>query len=219
MFCHGTCPGISISPIYYNDSGYPNMQGATNSKLADVDGVCVAPTIVELAPGQPWTGVAAEVVNGAGRRAVPGALVSPPVSPPVNETQQQLENMGCVRFGVRPCSASKASQRWRLLEGVKPGDGQPTTIKSAIEHNATCMQNENGGKISVNFRGNTDGAYGGCKSKLIGPDGCKSLPTQLFNGSNSCDYDQARQNPSPLLPCCLPVSQHSLRACSGSPGR
>jgi hypothetical protein len=21
VFCHGTCPGISISPIYYNDSG------------------------------------------------------------------------------------------------------------------------------------------------------------------------------------------------------
>ena len=30
VFCHGNCPGISISPIYYNDSGAPNMQGATN---------------------------------------------------------------------------------------------------------------------------------------------------------------------------------------------
>jgi hypothetical protein len=49
VFCHGTCPGISISPIYYNDSSPPNMQGGTNDKLQNADGVCVAPTIVQLA--------------------------------------------------------------------------------------------------------------------------------------------------------------------------
>ena len=38
------------------------MQGGTNDKLRNADGVCVAPTIVKLAPGAQWTGVAADVV-------------------------------------------------------------------------------------------------------------------------------------------------------------
>lgn len=121
---------------------------------------------------------------------MPGALVAPAVSPPVNETK--TNQAPCVRFQARACNATKASQRWTLLPGVKPGDGQPTTVKSAVKRNATCMQVENGAKISVNFDSNTNGAHGGCKSKLAGPDGCKSLPhANGFNGSNYCDYDQA----------------------------
>ena len=191
VFCHGNCPGISISPIYYNDSGAPNMQGATNSMLHTADGVCVAPTIVQLAAGAQWTGVAADVVQNAGRRTSPGALVAPAVSPPVNTSEEQSQHP-CVRFGARTCDSAKASQKWQLLSGVKPGDGQPTTIKSAILHNATCMQVENGGKISVDYVTNTNSAHGGCKSKLSGPDGCKSLPpANGYNGTNQCDYDQA----------------------------
>ena len=167
------------------------MQGATNNKLQNAAGVCVAPTIVELAPGAQWTGVAADVVQNAGRRTSPGELVAPAVSPPVNKSQEQSQH-SCVRFGVRTCDSAKASQKWKLLSGVKPGDGQPTTIKSAILHNATCMQVENGAKISVNYDSNTNGAHGGCKSKLSGPDGCKTLPpANGYNGTNACDYDQA----------------------------
>ena len=151
------------------------MQGGPNDKLHNAAGVCVAPTIVQLQPGTQWTGVAADVVRSAGRRAVPGALVAPGVSPPVNTTQERSQ-ASCVRFEARTCDATKASQKWHLMSGVKPGDGKPTTIKSAIEHNATCMQVENGAKISVNYDSNTNGAHGGCKSKLSGPDGCKSLP-------------------------------------------
>ena len=167
------------------------MQGATNSKLHNAAGVCVAPTIVQLAPGAQWTGVAADVVENAGRRTTPGALMAPAISPPVNKSQEQSQQP-CVRFAARTCDASKASQRWHLLSGVKPGDGKPTTIKSAIVRNATCMQVENGAKISVNYDSNTNGAHGGCKSKLSGPDGCKMLPAPNgYNGTNACDYDQA----------------------------
>ena len=142
VFCHGNCPGISMSPIFFNDSGKPNMQGATNSKVSskvlpvccasarivsktvpvravylslklhNTQGVCVAPTIVELAPGAAWSGVAAEVVQAAGRRAVPGLLVAPAVSAPVNTTQNRLDLTGCVRFGARTCDPSKPSQKW-----------------------------------------------------------------------------------------------------------
>jgi hypothetical protein len=186
VFCHGTCPGISISPIYYNDSGAPNMQGATNSKLHNAAGVCEAPLIVKLAPGQPWTGVAADVVAAAGKRPVPGPLVAPVVSPPVNKSQEQQQH-SCVRFSARPCEGSDA-QKWHLMNGVSPGDGKPTTIKSAVKKNATCMQVNNGAKISVNLDANTNGAHGGCKSKLIGPDGCKSLPVPGgYNGQCFCN--------------------------------
>jgi hypothetical protein len=193
------------------------MQGGTNDMLHNAEGVCVAPTIVQLAPGAQWTGVAADVVSTAGRRATPGPLVAPAVSPPVNKTVEQTQH-ACVRFAARTCDATKASQKWQLMSGVKPGDGKPTTIKSAIPKNATCMQVENGAKISVNYDSNTNGAHGGCKSKLSGPDGCKVLPpadganprhthdsifhhrfhetVRVFgfagyNGTNACDYDQA----------------------------
>lgn len=74
----------------------------SNDKLRDANGVCVAPTVVQLAPGEPWTGVAADVVQKAGRRETPGALVAPAVSPPVNKTQED-QQQACVRFGARTC--------------------------------------------------------------------------------------------------------------------
>ena len=39
----------------------------------------------------------------------------------------------CLRFGVQPCVAGKASQQWELDSGAKPGDGQPTQVKSAVK--------------------------------------------------------------------------------------
>ena len=129
--------------------------------------------------------------DSAGRRAAPGPLVAPAVSPPVNETHD-VQQQSCVRFDARPCDPANDAQKWVLMSGVKPGDGKPTTIKSAIKQNATCIQAENGAKLSCNYDGNTNGAHGGCKSKLMGPDGCKALPVPNgFNGSNACDYDQA----------------------------
>ena len=68
-----------------------------------MNGVCIAPTIVKLASGQPWTGTAAEVVAAAGRRSIPGPLVAPVVSPPVNTTQNNLDTQTCQKFGALPC--------------------------------------------------------------------------------------------------------------------
>ena len=92
------------------------------------------------------------------------------------------------------CDPAKDAQKWSIMSGVKPGDGKPTTIKSAIKRNATCIQAENGAHLSCNFDGNTNGAHGGCKSKLMGPDGCKALPAPNgFNGSNACDYGASQR--------------------------
>lgn len=184
-----------MSPIYYNNSNPPNMQGATNSKLHDADGVCTGPTIVQLQPGQSWSGIAADVVQTAGRRATPGQLTVPVLSSPINKTQNQLDTEACIRFAALPCKDGKPSQRWILSPGAKPGDGKATTIKSAVPNNATCMQVNNNGfgnKITVNILENTNGAHGGCASKAAGPDGCKPLPIKPFDPeSNGCDYDQA----------------------------
>ena len=38
---------------------------------------------------------------------------------------------------------------------------------SSGAQNATCMQVENGAKISVNYDSNTNGAHGGCKSSKV----------------------------------------------------
>ena len=43
----------------------------------------------------------------------------------------------------------------------------------------------------MDYDSNMNGAHGGCRSKLIRPDGCKSLPPlNGYNGSNSCDVSQ-----------------------------
>ena len=176
------------------------MQGATNDKLHNADGVCIAPTIVKLAPGEPWPSVAADVVASAGRRSLPlPPLVAPALSPPVNATENQMNTAGCVKFAARPCDASKLSQRWTLSPGVKPGDGKPTIVKSAIKNNASCWQANNGGfgtTLTCDYFLNTDGAHGGCPSKTAGPDGCKPLPTTPYDPedkTHQCAYDQAFQ--------------------------
>ena len=58
---------------------FENNQTLVTKQLPQEVPTQVTPTIVELARGQPWTGVAAEVVEAAGRRAVPGPLVAPAV--------------------------------------------------------------------------------------------------------------------------------------------
>ena len=156
--------------------------------------------------------------------------MAPAVSPPVNKTQEQSQQ-SCVRFAARTCDATKPSQKWHLMSGVKPGDGKPTTIRSSIPRNATCMQVENGAKISADYDSITNGAHGGCKSKLSGPDGCKSLPPlNGYNGTNACDYDQAFVfNANGTVALCKTTSnmplrvmyEHILTAClrlQGTPG-
>ena len=194
VFCHGGSGGITVDGIYMNDSGLPSLQGATNMKLRNGDGVCVLPNTTVLAPGEAWSGVAAEVVAQAGRRLVDlPPLVVPALTAAVNESANNAYMADlCVRFAALPCVAGKASQRWHLMSGVKPGDGKPTTIRSAIPRNATCIQVENGARISDDYDSITNGAKGGCKSELSGPDGCKTLPpADGYNGTNACDYDQA----------------------------
>merc|ERR1711920_487359 len=118
-------------------------------------------------------------------------------SPPINLTQEHLDTVPCIRFKARPCDASKDSQKFKLLPGVKPGDGQPTTVKSAIKHNASCWQARNGGfgnGITCDKFYNENGAKGGRPSKEMDADGCKPVPTLPYdphNQSMSCMYDQA----------------------------
>ena len=63
MASTGNCPGIEMSPIYYNDSSPPNMQGGTNDQLHDANGVCQAALIVKLAPGQCYTVIIINIIN------------------------------------------------------------------------------------------------------------------------------------------------------------
>ena len=190
VFCHGSCPGISVSPIYYNDSGTPNMQGATNNKLHDKNGVCVAPTIVALAPGAQWSGVAADVVANAGRRSAPlPPAVVPALSPPVNETANNLAKVGCVKFAARACDKSKPSQRWHLSPGVKAGDGKPTGMRSAVPRNASCVQASNcgvGTKLTCDFFLNSEASSGG-SAQGLDANGCKPLVNVT---EDSCGFNQ-----------------------------
>ena len=189
-----------MTPIYYNDSGFPSLQGATNHNLKNADGVCIAASFIELGPGEPWTGTAADVVSTAGRRAEIPPPVAPALSPPVNKTANDAHRTSCVRFAARRCDAARQSQKWLLSPGVEPGDGQPTNVKSAIERNATCWQAQNGGfgtKISCDFDNNVNGAHGGCTipgpAGKPGGDACRPLPnaSALQSMGASCEGSQA----------------------------
>lgn len=194
VFAHGNCPGISVNPVFYNDSSPPSLEGATNNGLRDADGVCVAATIVKLEDGQRWTGTAADVVINAGRRE--GSLpppIPPKLSPPVNDSANNLQLRACVRFAARLCNASKPSQRWILSAGVTPGDGRPTSVRSAVPRNASCWQANNcgyGSSLSCDVDRNTNGAHGG--SPIPGStDGCKALPNATSNLTDHCAHNQA----------------------------
>ena len=197
VFAHGDSPGISVTPVYYNDSGLPSLEGATNHNLRNAAGVCIAATIVKLQPGQDWSGTAAEVVANAGRRTAIPTPVAPPLSPPINATANALNLLGCVRFAARSCDSAKQSQKWLMSSGVKPGDGQPTNVKSAIPQNASCWQANNGGfgnHISCDFDYNINGAHGGCEipgaSGKPGGDACRPLPnaSAIESGATDGDY-------------------------------
>ena len=147
-----------------NESGLPNLQGATNMKLHDGHGVCITPNVSTLSAGESWTGLAAEVVAQAGRRTAAvdsllPSLATPGITPPVNDSKD-TEYMAdlCVRFAALPCVEGKLSQHWVLSDGVAPGDGDkgwhPTTIRSALssDGNHSCWAVDNcgwGGKIEV----------------------------------------------------------------------
>ena len=80
VFCHGGSGGITVDGIYMNATGRPTLQGATNNKIRDDQGVCIEPTMETLGGGESWSGVAAAVVASAGRRAGPlPPLVAPPL--------------------------------------------------------------------------------------------------------------------------------------------
>eukprot|EP01052_Picozoa_sp_SAG31_P058687 SAG31_NODE_18070_length_648_cov_0.542805_1_plen_187_part_10 len=142
-----------------NDSGKPRLQGATNMKLKNADGVCVLPREQTLTHGEDWSslGVAAQVIAQAGRRS--GVNIPPPVipmlTPPVNDTADSDYAADlCVRFGALPCVEGKMSQRWALSTGSKPGDGSATTIRSAVSNgtNHSGWSTDNcgwGGSIGV----------------------------------------------------------------------
>ena len=180
VFAHGNSPGITVTPLYYNDSEYPSLEGATNHHISDSNGVCVAPSIYKLKAGAQWSGVAADVVRNAGvRSGTLPPLATPALSPPVNKTAENAQLQSCIRFAARKCDAAKQSQRWLLTAaGVKPGDGNPTGVKSAILQNASCWQANNcgfGSRITCDKDYNTNGAHGGSPIPHS-DDGCKGLP-------------------------------------------
>jgi hypothetical protein len=57
VFAHGNSPGITVNPVYYNDSGYPSLEGATNMHVSDSNGVCTAAGIYQLEEGAQWSDV------------------------------------------------------------------------------------------------------------------------------------------------------------------
>eukprot|EP00039_Didymoeca_costata_P028580 m.21525 g.21525 ORF g.21525 m.21525 type:complete len:848 (-) comp7175_c0_seq1:170-2713(-) len=191
VFAHGNCPGINVSPLYYNDSSPPNLQGATNNRLMDADGVCRGPMFVNISDGDPWPATAAEVVANAGRRAGPlPPLQAPPLSPPVNQTKDQMDTIPCPRFAARPCNPTNPAQQWILNPGVKPGDGQPTGVKSAVPENPSCWQSNNcgvGPSITCNEVDNNHDV------PVKYPDGCKPLPNATIIQKDNCAHNQAFQ--------------------------
>ena len=114
VFCHGGSGGITVDGIYMNDSGLPNLQGATNMKLHDEKGVCIMPNVSTLAAGEDWSGSAAEVVAQAGRRTaavdslLPTLTTPPTLTPPVNDSKDNAYMADlCVRFAALPCVEGK----------------------------------------------------------------------------------------------------------------
>jgi hypothetical protein len=175
------------------------MQGGTNMKIKQQNGVCIEPTEVTLGEGDVWTGVAAQVVARAGRRR---GVVPPPanepepiaVSPPINDTKinEYIHDL-CVHFAALPCNTSKPSQRWILSDQMyRPGqDSQPTTIRSVSvkQTNASCWTTNNcgwGGAIAVFGEGSSPKA-----------EACQPLPPAGWQPNASahggCDdtYPQA----------------------------
>ena len=185
VFCHGECPGITISPVFYNDSKPPFFEGGTNNALHNADGVCGAPVLVKLQPGQQWPPVAAEVVANAGRRSPPPEALPPALSPPVNKTQSSIAMQQCARFAALPCNSNQDSQRWILTSGPTPGGGgNITSVRSAVKRNASCWEANDGGygaSITCNKVDNNN--YGGGDSV----DGCKPLPNGTENVKESWD--------------------------------
>ena len=207
VFCHGGSGGITVDGIYMNDSGLPNLQGATNMKLHDEKGVCIMPNVSTLAAGEDWSGSAAEVVAQAGRRTaavdslLPTLTTPPTLTPPVNDSKDNAYMADlCVRFAALPCVEGKLSQRWALSDGVKPppsGGGSsddgwhPTTIRSALSNgtNHSCWVVDNcgwGGKVEVTVQAQAQ------------PSTCLPLPPAGYHVPNasahgSCDgaYPQA----------------------------
>lgn len=137
VFGHGSCPNIVATDLWLNDSSLPNLQGATNNNLQDVNGTCTAPIFNRPPAGQVWAewpAEAQEIVDNAGKRAgaaVPAAPAVPAQTP--NVPAKPPAGGSCLRFGALPCVAGKASQRWILDAGSNPGDGKPTKVKSAVK--------------------------------------------------------------------------------------
>ena len=165
VFCHGSSGGIIVDRVFMNDSGKPNLQGATNMKLVNREGVCISATMDTLGPGQTWSGTAADVVAQAGRRTADSLpelsrLVPPALSPPVNDTANyEYGAQTCMRFGALPCVPGKLSQRWMLSPGYTAGDdSRPTTLRPAnsVASNESCWTVDNcgwGGPVEILVQG------------------------------------------------------------------
>jgi hypothetical protein len=198
VFCHGGSGGIIVDGIFMNDSGKPNLQGATNMKLANEEGVCTTATIETLASDQRWSGTAAEVVAQAGRRtrdSLPEltTLVAPTLSPPVNDSaDSEYAANTCTRFGALPCVPGKRSQAWMLSPGHTAGDdSRPTSLRSAtsVPANESCWTVDNcgwGGPVEVIVQG-TQPTPTVCKA--LPPSGW--LPNASAHGSCMGSFPQA----------------------------
>jgi hypothetical protein len=140
VFGHGSCPNIVATDVWMNDSSAPKLQGASNNLLQNAAGVCQDAVFNAPPKGQFWSewpvGAAAIVAN-AGRRGGPlPPPIAPALSPPAPEA---IPGGKCIRFASLPCVAGKPSQKWFLDDGVKPGDGKLTAVRSGITTNSSTF--------------------------------------------------------------------------------
>lgn len=107
--------------------------------LRGENGTCTTPRFFTPPDGTTWTewpDEAAAIVANAGRRhgSFP-ALIAPALSPPA--TKMPNGNNVCIRLGVQACASWNSAQKWSLSDGVTPGDGKLTVIRSAVPTNST----------------------------------------------------------------------------------
>ena len=81
-FAHGGSRHTTITGMWYNDSGAPNLQGDTNNDVRDAHGTCVNVSITKIDPAKPWPAPAQAIIDNAGRRDAMPDPVAPKLSPP-----------------------------------------------------------------------------------------------------------------------------------------
>jgi hypothetical protein len=167
IFAHGSCPNISESWSWCNNTGGLAIQGQAHSLSCNID-------MLNRTNWARWPPQAQKIIDGAGRKACwphcppPAPAPSPPCPAPPPPAPPPPAPPGppgpgpppprSFAFGAAECNASKISQRWSLSPGVRPGSSRTTSIKSATVQSG-CLE------------------ITGCTGSTVGTSyGCKPLP-------------------------------------------